>query len=116
MTVWIITLLLASMILLIVLQKTALPLLRNTKLKKRLMKEGMLADAVLLNLQQTGLYVNNLPQVKLLMQVHPKTGRNYITEVKEVLSITDLAHLHIGSTLQVKYNPVNVKQVVLVKE
>lgn len=109
------TLVLSTTVMLIVLQKTLVPLLQKAKMNKRLAKEGTLAEAVLLNMQQTGIYVNNLPQVKLLMQVHPKTGRNFITEVKEVLSFIDLSQLQIGNTLQILYNPSNIKEAMIVR-
>ena len=116
MIVLTIALLLSVTVLLIFLQKTVLPLMQKAKQNKRLMEEGIPAKAIILNMQQTGLYVNNLPQIKLLMQVHPQTGRNFITEAKEVLSFVDLSQMHIGSTLKIKYNPSNVKEVIVVKE
>ncbi|MGZ5189686.1 MAG: hypothetical protein ACXWCZ_01635 [Flavisolibacter sp.] len=78
--------------------------------------EGVEAEAVILNMQQTGLYINNLPQVKLQIQVQPVSGQNFVTEAREILSFVDLAQLHIGETLVVKYNPANLKEVMLVRE
>jgi hypothetical protein len=99
-----------------VFSRTLFPLLQIGKMKKRLMNEGIEAEAVLLNMEQTGLYVNNQPQIKLQVQVQPPTGRNFVSEVKEVLSLIDLSQLRIGSTLKVKYNPVNTKEVMVLRQ
>lgn len=97
-----------------VLRRTLFPYLRQVKMQKWLSREGIEAEAVLLNVQQTGLYVNNMPQMKLQMQVHPRSGRNFVTETLEVLSYLDLTQLHIGRSLLVKYNPANTKEVMVV--
>ena len=83
--------------------------------KKHLNREGIETEAVLINMQRTGLYVNNLPQVKLQLQVQLETGWKFVTEAKEVLSFVDLSQLHIGGVLWVKYNPSNLKEAKLVR-
>ena len=77
--------------------------------------EGIEADAVLLNIEQTGVYVNNQPQVKLQLQVHPPTGRNFVSEAVEVLSLLDISRLRTGSALKVKYNRANTKEVMVLR-
>jgi hypothetical protein len=114
LTIVILTLTLAVVVALF--HRTLLSFFLNPQTKKRLITEGVEAEAVLLNMQQTGLYVNNQPQVKLQMQVQPDSGCDFIIEAKEVLTYVDLAQLHIGGTLVVKYNPCNVKEVMLVRE
>ena len=103
-------------ILYFVLSRTLFPLLQISKMKRRLMNEGVEAEAVLLNMEQTGLYVNNQPQIKLQVQVQPLTGRNFVSEVREVLTLIDLSQLRIGSTLKVKYNPINTKEVMVLRQ
>ncbi|MFL5811302.1 MAG: hypothetical protein ACJ749_17400 [Flavisolibacter sp.] len=82
---------------------------------KRLAREAIETEAVLINMQRTGLYVNNLPQVKLQLQVQMETGWKFVTEAKEVLTFRDLSQLHIGGIIWVKYNPSNLKESRLVK-
>lgn len=106
---------LALAILYAVFSRTVFPLVQIGKMKRRLLKEGVEADAVLLNMEQTGLYVNNQPQIKLQVQVHPVTGRNFVSEVREVLTLIDLSQLRIGSTLKVKYNPANTREVMVLR-
>jgi len=86
----------------------------RTRTQKRLSNWGIEAEAVLLNLQKTGVYVNNLLQVKLQMQVYVRTGRNFVAEVNQVISYADLSQLRIGGPLMVKYNPANTKEVMVV--
>lgn len=74
------------------------------------------SSAIILAIEQTGVYMNNKPLVKLQMQVIPDKGRNFIAEVKEVLSSFDIKNLRNGSTVTVKYNVANVKEIALVKE
>lgn len=99
-----------------VLSRTLMPLLKIGRLKKRLLREGVEAEAVLLNMEQTGLYVNNQPQIKLQVQVQPQSGRNFVSEVREVLTLIDLSQLRIGTTLKVKYNPANTKEVMVLRK
>ena len=99
-----------------VLSLTLFPLLKISQMKRRLLREGLEAEAVLLNMEQTGLYVNNQPQIKLQVQVHPHTGRNFVSEIREVLTLIDLSQLRIGSTLKVKYNPTNPKEVMVLRQ
>lgn len=98
-----------------VFSRTLFPLLQTGRMKKRLLREGEEADAVLLNIEQTGLFINNRPQIKLQVQVHPPSGRNFVSEVREVLSLIDLSQLRIGSNLKVKYNPANTKEVIVLR-
>lgn len=99
-----------------VFSRTLFPLLQIGKMKRRLLKEGVEADAVLLNMEQTGLYVNNQPQIKLQVQVQPLSGRNFVSEVREVLTLIDLSQLRIGSALKVKYNPANTKEIMVLRQ
>lgn len=100
----------------VVLSRTLFPLLKKRKLNRYLIKEGTEAEATLLNMEQTGMYVNNLPQVKLQLQVQPGIGRNFVAETSEILSFIDLAHIKVGNTVRVKYNPMNNKEIMLVKQ
>lgn len=81
-----------------VFSRTLFPLLKTRQMKKRLMNEGVEAEAVLLNMEQTGLYVNNQPQIKLQVQVQPPIGRNFASEVREVLTLIALSRLRTCST------------------
>jgi hypothetical protein len=98
-----------------VMSLTLFPYLKMARMNRRLATEGVEASAILLNMEQTGLYVNNQPQVKMQLQVHPLTGRNFVSETREVVNFIDLSQLQIGCTLKVKYNPDNIKEVMVVR-
>lgn len=91
------------------------PFLKAEKLRRRLCKEGIVAEAVLVGMEQTGRYINNLPQVKLQMKVSTGSGRHIMSETREVMSLMDMAQLRPGCILKVKYNPCNMKEIMLVK-
>ena len=73
------------------------------------------AKAIVLDVELTGLYLNHQAQVKLQMQVLPDRGRNFVTEIKELFAVAELAKLQTGNTMKVKYNPANTKEIALVK-
>lgn len=77
--------------------------------------KGIEANAIILTMEETGLYMNKLPQVKLQVQVLPERGRNFVTEIKPVLSLLELDALKTGSMVTVNYNPSNIKEVSFVK-
>lgn len=102
-------------IVLFILSKTLLPFLRATIPHRRLMRTGTEANATILTVSQTGLYVNRMPQVKLEVQVQPAGGRSFIAEVRHVLDFVQIPHFQSGRSVRVKYNPANPKQVTLVQ-
>ena len=80
---------------------------------RRLAKKGVEARAVLLNFVPTGMYINKQLQVQLQMQVCPVQGRNFVTEVREVMDYLDFKQLQAGDVVLVKYNPSNTKHVIV---
>jgi hypothetical protein len=92
-------------------------LLRHTfyeKIKtRRLIKKGVEAQAVLLNVEPTGMHINKQLQVQLQMQVYPVLGRNFVVEVREVMDYSDFKQLQAGDMVLVKYNPSNTKEVIV---
>ena len=79
------------------------------------MQMGIDAEAIILDMHQTGLYVNNQPQVAIQLQVEPRMGKNFISEVKEVLSFIDISVMKAGARLKVKFNPDNHNEIMIVK-
>lgn len=88
---------------------------QTTNLKKW-MKGAVEADALVLEAEDTGFLINSLPQTRIQIQVRPDKGRNFVAEIKQVLSEADAAILKAGSTIRVKYNPHNYKELILIKE
>jgi len=88
------------------------PRLKKIKAKKILNHSGVEADAIILNITQTGHYINQLPEVKIQVQVQPDRGRNFITET---LSFNETGTMQAGSKIRVKYNPDNTKEIQLAR-
>lgn len=69
--------------------------------------------AIVLNVEQTGLFLNQHAHVKL--QVRVIGGRTFVSELQELLSARELAGIHSGATVMVRYNPDTRNGLVLVK-
>ena len=82
---------------------------------RKILTKGREANAVLLNIQQTGILINNSQQVKLQIQVQPSIGRNFVSEISEVFNENELKQIQIGRVVKVKYNPANTKQILMIK-
>ncbi|MCF2443198.1 DUF3592 domain-containing protein [Dyadobacter sp. CY345] len=78
-------------------------------------KNGTLAEAIVLDVNETGMFIDDLPQVKLQMQVLPEKGRNFVAEVKQVLPNSLKSLLRLGSKILVKYDPGNPRDVVVLR-
>lgn len=73
------------------------------------------AEAIILALNYTGRMVSNQKVVKLLMQVQPDKGRNFVTECYEMMPEEIMEQLKSGKRLRIKYNPHNLKEVRIIK-
>jgi hypothetical protein len=82
---------------------------------KKQVLDGEVAKAIVLAIEQTGLFLNHRPQVKMQMQVIPDRGRNFVVEIREIMSYVELATIRTGSTVLVKFNPSNPKEIELLK-
>jgi hypothetical protein len=100
----------------LVLRQTVWPAARQNYLKRTLLQSGSDADGIVLQVHQTGVLVNNLPQLNIQVQVVPARGQNFVIELKELVSFTDLPMVHPGAKLKVKYNPHNHKQAMILKD
>ena len=98
-----------------VLQLVVLPYVQKRNTRSESMKKGLEARAVVLNVQPTGTYIDNLPQVCMLVKVQPYGGRNFVAETKQVVSPMELSRLRAGTCLKVKYNPHNVKEITVIR-
>lgn len=102
-------------VVILVLWRTVWPIVQQNRLTRILLKSGTDAEGIVLQVHQTGTYVNNLPQLNIQMQVVPAKGQNFVTELKEIVALTDLPAVQPGLRLKVKFNPHNHKQVMILK-
>ncbi len=76
-------------------------------------EQGIPAQATVLQLGQTGLMVNDQPQVQLLLQVTPPDGEPYQTTVKTAIPMIAIPQVQPGATLPVKIHPTDRSKVIL---
>jgi hypothetical protein len=82
---------------------------------RRILNDGVESEATVLTIGPTGSYVNNLPELKVQMQVEPEKGRNFVTEIIQAVPQVDFNHLHSGMRIVVKYHPAHPKEVILLR-
>jgi hypothetical protein len=90
---------------------TVLPLLRSNK--KRINRNGIVAEAVILKMEEIGSLFNDHSMIRLQMRVQPDKGRNFIAEIEKVMEKDKLAMIRSGTIVKVKYDPNNYRQLVL---
>jgi len=94
--------------------------LRKRKIRRTLTytnttDESIIAKAIVLSIEQATATINSHAKMKILVQVMPEKGRNFVIELKETLSAAELSAIRAGGTVSVKYNPGNTKEISLVK-
>jgi hypothetical protein len=71
----------------------------------RLIQTGMDATASILSLRQTGMYVNNQPQVEMELQIDAPRHGSYKATKKQIVPLILLGRLSSGLPLAVKVDP-----------
>ena len=61
------------------------------------------ADALIIDMQHTGIIINSVSQIKLQLQVLPDKGRNFILEGELEVPVEELDNYKCGIRLTVKY-------------
>jgi hypothetical protein len=89
-----------------------LPYLRNRK-RKQLLATGRQADGLITEMWDTGVTINNQPQIGMKIQVTPQTGPPFTSEVIMVVSRLQTAYYQVGVQCIVKYDPADTKTVAI---
>lgn len=79
----------------------------------RLMKTGLPGKARILEVRDTGVTINNNPQVKLMLEVKSSLGQRYTTECRVLVSRLNPGAFMPGMEVAVKIDPKNEKNVVI---
>jgi hypothetical protein len=77
--------------------------------KKRILADGIQASAVVINVQDTGMTVNDNPRVKLTLQVQPEGEVPF--EVTKKQTVSRVAIPRIGDQYLVRYDPADTSTV-----
>jgi hypothetical protein len=83
---------------------------------QRVKAEGIPGQAQIVGLRQTGLYVNNQPQVELQLQVTTAMHAAYAVTSKQVVPMIMLGRLTSGQPLPIKVDPARPDHVVILWE
>jgi len=80
--------------------------------QKALTATGEEAEARILEVTDTAVTVNErYPQIKLLLEVHPKTGEPYQVKIKTLINRMEIPQFQAGVMVPVVINPKNRKEV-----
>ncbi|MDZ4796126.1 MAG: hypothetical protein SGI83_17740 [Bacteroidota bacterium] len=79
----------------------------------RLQKNGLPGTAIILEVKDTGVTINNNPQVKLILEVKNSLGQRYTTECRVMVSRINPGAYRPGMEVPVKIDPVNEMNVVI---
>ena len=79
----------------------------------RLQKTGISARAIILEVNDTGVTVNNSPQIKLKLEVKNSFGQKYTTQIRTLVSRLNPGAFRPGMEIPVKVDPKNEMNVVI---
>jgi len=88
------------------------PYLRE-KRSKKLLETGVKANGKIVEMWDTGITINNQPQIEMVIEVTPPTGAPFKSQIKLVISRLQTAYYQVGVTCVVKYDPNNPKTVAI---
>jgi hypothetical protein len=76
-------------------------------------RDGITAEAEVLEVRDTGTTINDDPQIALLLEVRPSMGAVFQSELKTLVSRLEVANYRPGCKAVVLYDPTNPKRMVL---
>jgi hypothetical protein len=77
--------------------------------KKKILENGAQAQAVVIDVQDTGMTVNDNPRVKLTLQVQPENGVSF--QVTKKTTVSRVSIPSVGDTYFVRYDPADPTEV-----
>jgi hypothetical protein len=89
-----------------------IPYLRNKK-RKQLLATGKRANGKIVDMWDTGVTINNQPEIGMVIEVTPDFEPSFKAEVKQVISRLQTSFYQVGVTCVVKYDPNNKKTVAI---
>ena len=87
--------------------------MRGAKQTRDILTTGIPAQARILQIGETGMYVNNNPAVDILLEVHPPDRPPYQVQTRMVVSMIRLPAIQPGNVVPVKYDPTDPTKVAL---
>lgn len=81
------------------------PLIMRSSQDRKLLQTGAPAQATILGIWDTGLTVNDNPQIGMHLEVRPANGEPFQAQVKKIVSRIQISQFQPGATLEVRYDP-----------
>ena len=80
---------------------------------QEILQKGQPAQARVISVQQTGVLVNNSPQILLQLEIQPQFGAPYQTSTKAVIPLVQIPQIQPGSVIPVLVHPTDPTRVEL---
>lgn len=77
----------------------------NQERERKLLETGIAAPAKVLSLSETGMYVNHQPMLRIALEVAPPDGAPFPLTISRVVSIVQIPRLQPGALVDVRYDP-----------
>lgn len=87
---------------------------RSMQPSEEMLESGLEGTAIVKAIAQTGTWINNNPQVRFLLEVHPPGDEVYQHEMNKVVQIIDVPRIQPGMELKVLIDPANREKVEIV--
>jgi hypothetical protein len=87
---------------------------KNAAVERELLATGAAAPARILSIGQTGMYINNQPQVRILLEVAPPDGPVFQATVSKVVSMLQIPRIQPGLMVDVRYDRADPSRLALV--
>ena len=80
---------------------------------RSVLQNGIPAHAKIVGVRQTGVMLNNQPQIAFELEVQPPGGASYRAQTKAVIPMINIPQFQPGAEMPVKIHPADPTQVVL---
>jgi hypothetical protein len=87
---------------------------KNAAMERELLATGAPASARIVSVGETGMYINNQPQVKIVLEVAPADGPTFAATVNKVVSLLQIPRIQPGTVVEVRYDRANPSRLALV--
>jgi hypothetical protein len=87
--------------------------MKGAQQQQQLLAMGHPANGRILQLLDTGTWINNNPQVRIIVEVHPPGRAPYQAECTMVVSQLAIPRVQPGSAVHVRFDPMNPARIAL---
>ncbi len=113
---WLLPLIIGGVITVLVLVATLVIVFfvfRSIRADPAILQNGTPAVGTIVQVWQTGTYLNNNPQLGMLLEVRPPNGQPYQAQVKAIVPLVNIPQFQPGATVPVKIHPTDPSKVAI---